>query len=417
MMQDTRVYGKISENIAGKTSVKRSQVAKWRFVDGRDTDFIIDPDEPDEYVTEIPAEHLAEFQKELADADEEVSVDMPLVTLHNASRSTTASGAFGTRRNALALLGLEDDPNAGEDIGVIILDAGFNRDYIESIAGPGRYGGGWTNQPPAQSDVGRLVDPHSRAADVHGNMIARNILSIAPKATLYDAAILPPRVFSLKRFSSDAAGALRAIRRVIKNRHNNPNFPTHKHWILVNAWAVATSFADFGQTFSYVDDRRHRLNRRIIRLAEMDNVDVIFAAGNAGAFQPARFSGPYDRGHAHSIWGSNGLEEVFTIGAVRTDSISIGTSSQGPSLSSLMTAETGHNKKPDLCAPSWFSEDTDPSIINSGTSAACAMFAGLLTRLRTDQPATPSANVKSALISNAVSDGEWRAQTGFGIPI
>lgn len=416
-MQDMRIFGNISEKITGKVPVKRSHVAKWRFVGCDGIDLAIDPEERDEYVTEIPFEHLKEFQKEVAEAGEEISVDMPLIALHGAGHSTAASGGFGTRRNALNLLGLGNDPDAGDDVGVIILDAGINRDYIESIAGPGRYGGGWTNQPPAQSDVGRMVDPHLRAADLHGNMIARNILSVAPKATLYDAPILPPRVFSLKRFSSDAAGALRAIRRVIKNRHNNPNFPTHKHWILVNAWAVATSFADFGQTFSYVDDRQHRLNRRIIRLAEMDNVDVIFAAGNSGAFQPARFSGPYDRGHARSIWGSNGLEEVFTIGAVRTDNISIGASSQGPSLSSLLIAEAGHNKKPDLCAPSWFSEDTDPSIINSGTSAACAVFAGLLTRIRTDAPATPSDSIKSILINNAVNDGEWRAQRGYGMPI
>lgn len=417
-MRNVKVFGEVPENFKKFESVKFTPVARWNFIDNCEHASEIVDDEAASFMAQVPAEDLEEFQKEMyivEDEEETVAFEMPLIQL-NEGRSTGVAGRFGTRQHALSKLGIDVDPDAGDDIGVVVLDAGINRDYIESIAGPGRYGGGWTNQPPATSNVGRFVDPNMRAADVHGNMIVRNILSIAPKATVYDAAILPPKVYSLPDFSADVVGALRAIHRVIKNRAGNPRFPQHKHWILVNAWAVATSFAATGQPRSYVDNRDNRINKNIIRLAELDNVDVVFAAGNAGIFQPDPFSGPYDRGHGRSIWGANGLEEVFTIGAIRTDGISIGKSSQGPSFTSLTASGTGANQKPDLCTPSWFGENYDPSILNTGTSASCGVFAGVLAQVRTATPGTASASVKADIISNARGDGEWRAQTGYGVP-
>jgi len=361
-------------------------------------------------------------------------------------------------------------------IGIILLDAGIDRHYINAIAGRAAYGGGWGRAGERPLIPGRARDPHRRPAAGHGNMIARNILSLAPFATLYDAPILPPMIHDMHGFSSDAVAVLESIREVIENREDNPAWPRHDRWILVNAWAVATSFADSGAHPRYADDRAHILNRHMIDLARLEGVDIVFAAGNSGTFQPAPFSGPYDRGPARSIWGANGLPEVFTIGAVRVDGLAIGASSQGPSRPGLVDGlegaladrnfpargaerpghaparplggrirahpdgrmpsvsganEPGHlqnvqgagagedaplNRKPDFVMPSWFGEADDPGLANSGTSAACALFAGALAALRSGGEERPSSALKAALIAGAGNGGRWNAQTGYGLP-
>ncbi len=426
-MLKRRVFGKIPENYVLKSGRVLNATSGWQFVDNRDGKHPSKNHHPTNFISEIVQEEIADFRKELSEVSsdeigETISIDLPLTLLGaTTGQNWVSGGQFGNRNQALRQLKVDpaNQTAAGEDVGVIILDAGFNRKYIEALAGPGRYGGGWSNQSDPAQHVGNYLDPHKRASDGHGNMIARNILSIAPKATLYDVPILPSQVYNLNGFSSDVVGALESIRHVIENAENHPCWPKHKHWILVNAWAVATSFADHGQIYSYANSREHILNKQIIELAEMDHIDVVFAAGNAGVFQPAPFSGPYDRGHAHSIWGANGLEEVFTIGAVRTDGIAVGASSQGPSRKSLLkpgNCSAGTNKKPDLCAPSWFSEDCDASVANTGTSAACALFAGMLADIRSGVNTQSSDALKASILNAASNADAWNAQTGYGMP-
>ncbi len=408
-MKNARFFGKMTEKSRQNRSGLLKSAGAWRFVTADGIEHPVGDDEPEEFVAALGAEDsgTGEFD------GEELHVDLP-ITLANGAQHASSEQIFSTRQRALGLLGPAS--SRGDNIGVVILDAGINRDYIESIAGPGHYGGGWSNSRVSADMVGRMIDPHKRDADLHGNLIARNVLSLAPGVTLYDAPILPPRVFNMRAFSSDVVGALRAIRRVIVNAGANPNFPQHDHWILCNAWAVATSFADNSPHFRYATDRQHRLNRQVLRLADLPNVDVVFAAGNSGVFEPAPFSGVYDRGFGRAIWGANGLEEVFTIGAVRGDGVAIGMSSQGPSCESLLAGGVGTNQKPDLCAPSWFAEDSDPSIVNTGSSTACALFTGMLAGLRGSGDTASSAVVKARLTGSASGSGMWNAQTGYGVP-
>lgn len=413
-MQNARVFGKLPENPRNISAKSIKAVEPWRYVGPDDKEIPVEAEEPQEFIAEIAQEDMEGLRRELAETDDaELSIDLPL-TLAAAGQHWNSGGVFSNRTCALAAMGSQRS-DAGTDVGVIVLDAGFNRDYIETLVGPGHYGGGWSNRRVGPETVGRLTDSHTRTEDLHGNMIARNILSVAPNVTLYDAPVLPPRVFNLHGFSSDVVGALRAIRRVIRNRNNNPHFPTHSHWILCNAWAVATSFADHSSTYPYASSRQHRLNAQVIRLAVMDNVDLVFAAGNSGAFSPATFTGPYDRGHGNAIWGANGLEEVFTIGAVRTDGIPVGMSAQGPSRDTLM-AVPGVNRKPEMVVPSWFAEDTDPGVVNTGTSAASGLFAGLLADIRSGGNTSPSADLKQVLMDGASAAGQWNAQRGVGVP-
>lgn len=324
--------------------------------------------------------------------------------------------SFGTATDALVSMGLpaKASPTSGEGIGVVIVDHGLNRDYVNALTQRQTYGGGWhLTNTPGLAFPGQTQQPYTRLSDMHGNMIARNILRIAPGVTVYDAPLLPERITDLEAFSSAGTALMRSIAQVIDLSELIPFFPQHKHWIIVNAWAAATTMADLSGILSYAGNPAHRLNQAVSDLAGMENVEVVFAAGNAGAFQPAAFTGPYDRGHQRSIWGCNGLPEVHTIGAVRTDGIAIGASSQGPSQTTLTSGGTV-NQKPDFVTPSWFREDTDASVTNTGTSASSALFAGVLAHIiSTGAPMTSDA-VGTTLDAMSGLPGDWHPQRGRG---
>ena len=137
------------------------------------------------------------------------------------------------------------------------------------------------------------------------------------------------------------------------------------HWVLVNPWGIHDRKSE-RQTSRYTEQRDHPLNQLVLR-AVTENIDVVFAAGNCGQFCPNDRCGDTDYGPGRSIWGANSLDVVLTVGAVRSDGIWLGYSSQGPGQEKLGI------KKPDLCAASQFCENDDSFIINTGTSAARAL--------------------------------------------
>ncbi|WP_439579027.1 hypothetical protein [Elioraea sp.] len=115
-----------------------------------------------------------------------------------------------------------------------------------------------------------------------------------------------------------------------------------------------------------MDNENHPFTQHITGSAVAGTHDVVFAAGNGGQFGPSPRQGPMDRGPNRSILGPNGHPGALTVGAVRTDGIWIGCSSQGRSR--LNAA------KPDACTrPSRFVEQGDRARRNSGTSAAAAV--------------------------------------------
>lgn len=348
------------------------------------------------------------------------SIDVPLVSASPVSGQhwhlKGGDRSFGTVSDALVSMGLPagGDCASGKGIGIIIVDSGIDRNYVDAMTQRATFGGGWhLPNVPDLAFPGQAKQPYTRLTDMHGNMIARNILRVAPRATLYDAPVLPKRITDLQGFSAAATALMRSIETVITLSEVIPFFPQHKHWIVVNAWAAATTMAEPSGVLSYAANRTHQLNQAVIDLANMKNVEVVFAAGNAGAFQPAAFTGPYDRGHQRSIWGCNGLPEVHTVGAARTDAIAIGASSQGPSRAGL-TQGGGENQKPNFVTPSWFREDTDPSVLNTGTSASCALFAGVLAHIVSADGPMTSAAVRSRLDAMPGLPGDWHPQRGRG---
>jgi len=151
--------------------------------------------------------------------------------------------------------------------------------------------------------------------------------------------------------------------------------------VLVNAWSVPNSAFE-RPAGSYTRNWWHFFSS-LIRGIVADGHDVVFAAANCGQFCPNLRCGRHDRGPGRSILGANALEDVVTVGGVRTDGMWLGYSSQGPGPEGMASNPGGISLKPDFCAPSHFQDNLDAAAVNTGTSAASAIAAGAVAALRT----------------------------------
>ncbi len=202
-------------------------------------------------------------------------------------------------------------------------------------------------------------------------MIAENILKVAPNAKLFDLPLVPSKIDNIQAFLSLADAAFRHMLADIALWKVGP-FPGP--WILVNPWGIYDRRSEHPR--GHYTENPHNPFNRLVKHAVAQRMDVVFAAGNCGQFCPDGRCGEKARGPSHSIWGANSLEQVLTVGAVRVDDIWLGYSSQGPGQQLL------GSDKPDLCATSQFAEDDDAFTINTGTSAACGLAAGVVAALR-----------------------------------
>ena len=284
-------------------------------------------------------------------------------------------------------------------VNVVIIDQGLD---IKSIP-TANWGGG----------LGPNIGTAERTS--HGMMVARNILDLAPHAVLYDVPLIPPRITNIPAFVSTAQVVYQIITLLITLLRLQPRWSGP--WILVNAWSIFDRSTDTPPFGSYTENLQFGGHPMInaVTQAVQSHLDVVFAAGNCGEFCPSERCGGLDRGPGHSVWGANAHPLVITAGAVRTDETWIGYSSQGPGPTALAI------QKPDLCAPSQFCETNDAAVLNSGSSAACAMTAGVLAALRSnlawDQFAVTPAAMKAALIASArkTMGPGWNERLGNGI--
>jgi hypothetical protein len=326
-------------------------------------------------------------------------------------------GQFGTRTEARRLINagvLGQSPYSGAGVNVVLIDRGLNQKWIEDCFGKGRYGGGWPYLARAGDPRPTQLPGQTAVADAHhGLMLARNILDLAPEAVLWDMPLLPPRIFDIQLFLSEAEAAFDWMLQDIYSRGGT--------WILVNAWAIydRVSETPFGD---YTENRRSTLHpfTTLVDEAIDHGLDVIFCAGNCGEFCPSQRCGPLDQGPGNSIWGANSYCRVISVGAVRTDATWIGYSSEGPGQPRLgKPPGTGVNPKPDLCAPSGFCENFDANSLNSGTSAATGVTAGVVAALRSNWNSTAVPPDQLLTILNATarqpSPGGWNQRFGNGI--
>ena len=315
---------------------------------------------------------------------------------------------FHDRRAAKSLIGassLVDENLTGKNVNVLVVDQGFSQDYIESLGGT--FGGGIEMTVPAFGATplpGQVEAPYTKKRRVHGNMIARNVLDLAPDVTIFDAPIIPRRIDNVVSFAARAAWAyilIHVLTIIVDGR-----------WVVSNAWGIPNRFREQNRG-DYTENPTNALNVLVALLTE--RADVVFSAGNSGQFCPDRRTGPYDAGPGRSIWGANALAGVISVGASRSDALWIGMSSQGPGPKSLTGGEP--NEKPDFCVPSWFHEDHDPHLSNTGTSASCGLAAGAVAALREHWDAVPPATMLTALRDGARETWHrgWNGRMGAGV--
>jgi hypothetical protein len=318
---------------------------------------------------------------------------------------------FGDRHLARRMINAEALVEAGylgESVNVVVIDEGLDKAAIP----PQNWGGGLDHY----IDTDLVLPAGGAPPTSHGMMIARSILNLAPQVRLYDVPAIPSTpAASIPLFISSVHAAYASLLAEIQFRIASPEW--QGPWVLVNAWGVFDTRTDpFGSYTRNTEPGGHPMINVITDAVQDNLLDVIFAAGNCGQFCPSQDCGGIDCGPGHSIWGANAHPLVITSGAVRSDETWIGYSSQGPGPQLLA------EQKPDLCAPSQFCENYDAAQISSGTSASCAMTAGVVAALRSNpawtQAAVPPDELKHALVAGARRpQGQvgWHGSLGFGI--
>ena len=315
----------------------------------------------------------------------------------------TSFDTFGTRADARRTVAADALTTLrGKKVNVVIIDEGLDRDFIP----PGNWGGGLSSITGSAGKAARTS---------HGMMIARSILDLAPDAVLYDVPLIPGRITT--GFLSTAHAAIWELLLQIWLRRPYPRWSGP--WIFVNAWAVFDRSIE-PSPGNYTENNNpfgHPLINAVKQAIGGFNFDVIFAAGNCGEFCGSMRCGRLDRGPGRSIWGANALLEVITAGAVLTNEMWAGYSSQGPGPNTNGLGRC----KPDFCAPSNFRETNDAAVFNTGTSAACAMTAGVAAALRSN-PAWYQNYVPPAIMLGALTQGarktqgtSWDERLGHGI--
>ena len=319
------------------------------------------------------------------------SPDLPFAATDHWCIGEASEPFFADRSAAERLLNIDllrlQTQTDGQGVNVVIVDQGLDRQALGNS-----YGDGWTvgsaypgNPRPQPGTVRRP----------HGMMIAHNVLKVAPRVKLFDMPLAPvAKISNIPAFLSLADAAFRqmlfdiAIWRL--GRFPGP-------WILVNPWGIYDRRSEY--PLGGYTENPFSLFNLLVAVAVLQDIDVVFAAGNCGQFCPDNRCGERDRGPAHSIWGANSLEPVLTVGAVRADDMWLGYSSQGPGQPRLALGA----EKPDLCAASQFVEDDDAFSINTGTSAACGLAGGVVAALRSrwDTGSVPPRRLKQILNQTA----------------
>ncbi|MDO9713480.1 S8 family serine peptidase [Paracraurococcus lichenis] len=308
-------------------------------------------------------------------------------------------GIFGNRAMALTTLAAARDEALGAGVNVAIVDFGIDSRWLRAYRGGRSIAGGWARLVRPDGPTGpEYKSPGSLPPTEHGHMIARNILSVAPAARIFDVPLLPETTLGPPGIA-DAEGMFERMLREIKARKQDaipgvagdtelPDGP----WILCNAWGVLDPFRHDPDA-EYWNNPHHPFLAAMPRFTEA-GIDVVFAAGNCGLPGAQPRCAEMASGPGASIHGVNAHPDVLTVGAVRVDGLPIGSSALGPGVMAGQIspapprpASTDYGleswfAKPDVSAPSYFRDTDDAMLVNTGTSAACGLTVGVLAALR-----------------------------------
>jgi subtilisin family serine protease len=286
----------------------------------------------------------------------------------------------------------------GSGVDVAIVDTGIKSDpkkvAINNLTG------GWH---PTLPNYEPGTTPRERGANgTHGTMCAWNAQLLAPKASIYDYALLQSKEDTWTGFLSDAIDAFVSL---IRHRERSK-----RPLVVNNSWAIYDPDSEdlpVGDPGNYSANPSHPFNV-VVRQAIAGGADVVFAAGNCGSDCAAEGCRKCV-GSGRSIHGAAGLADVLTVAGVSTNRSRLGYSSQGPSSITLA--------KPDLCAYAHFAGSgvyADDEGGDSGTSTAAPLVAGLVAALRTKAPSVSAAALASLLRRTATVMEEPGFDYDFG---
>jgi subtilisin family serine protease len=334
-----------------------------------------------------------------------MGADIPVHGTTYWSPTGPADWLFGDREQAGRLIAAPylkaRNDATGEGVNVVVVDQGVDAARIPN------FGGGW--QKPGGPAPGTTKNGH-------GAMLVRNVLDIAPNATIFDFPLITGIIPGSRAFLSDAHAAYLQMLGDIATLQQSERW--QGPWVFLNAWAIFDRRTEWPRG-DHTADSQHALNL-VIEATVDRHFDVVFCAGNCGQFCPMQLCGEHDRGPGHSILGANSHPKVLTVGAVRVDGTWLGYSSQGPGQFDPAVQESPDRaqRKPDLCAPSQFGEVDDSYTSNTGTSAASAVAAGAVAALRSrwGYDFTP-AELKNILMDTArkTEGAHWNGRLGHGI--
>jgi serine protease AprX len=350
-----------------------------------------------------------------ADAEADAVVSAAFAGMVNCG----AGGAVGTITTALTALGVTriwKRGHRGRGVQIGVVDGGITAIgrpvALPEVAKINRVVDGWPTATWGTTALG--WGPNN---EQHGNMVAYDILAVAPEAQLWDIRIWQntPGSTPPDRFAVYVSNAIAAYEFAI-GRFNTGGVPQ----ILTNSWGLYDSAN--GPDFASDDRSPFAL---MVKEALDAGILVLFAGGNCGTgcLHPTTSPcGATDRGPGHSILGPNGHPEVMTVGGADTSGVWYGFTSQGAAVL------PPNAPKPDFCSMMQFGgffPVNGPKLFDGGTSAACATAAGVVALLKGYRPTLTQAQAKAALMNTARNirapgfdtdsgAGIIRAYTAFG---
>lgn len=296
---------------------------------------------------------------------------------------------FLRRQECDRSIGYTGTKHANHTVHVYVVDQGMDEDHVNAMGGPGTYAGlVWNSTIPIPKEMPREHDERYRTRPQwHAHMIVRNILAVAGdnrdlpgpkrKILIYDVPVLPDQVYDV------LTTALKINDQYLEIAARIAALPSTDRAVIVNAWGVKNRLHE--EPLGYLTtDSTSPLNQAIQALAipmttgpnpvplPNPRSAVVFAAGNTGLFATDPEAGPYDRGPGRSAWLPAALPGVWTAGACDANGMWIGSASQGPH------SGMGEANQPGFALPSYFRETMDAHALNSGSSAACGVLAGMI---------------------------------------
>ena len=301
-----------------------------------------------------------------------VSADLP-ITFSSVGQSGTTTGALEAVRHLLGTDVLAGNGFEGEGVFVAVVDAGINRAFLERTATRTQF------DETISWSAGDGIKPYAFPVG-HGTMCAFDATIAAPACTVVDVAAFRP----YQPRPSDTGGpldvmlsdAVRAFGHLCELVVADAKEGRTRSLVVSCSWEVDTAHDHPASSSSnYGSNPEHALNKMVGQLALL-GADIVFSAGNTSAAERENAPRP--------ISGANSHPAVLTVGAVDVECQRLAISRPGPGVFS--------SEKPDVASFAGFAGSAimGGSVPDDGTSAACALAAGVIAAIRSGFPYDPS---------------------------